>query len=198
MPASFALIWSNCSADSWQVLSRLRKLIDATASRVRTARLSVYPRLLLDGICDILNWRVRKSVEEKLKYDYKRENWRALCIKIYVYLALLWLAAFIFIDSCLIYINFPYLLVQPLPVAAQSKAWVCGRSPAEIVGSNPARGMNVWLLWVLCMLSGRGLCDELITHPKESYRLWCVVVCEWGGHSPRWAAAPEEKKIFLH
>ena len=28
------------------------------------------------------------------------------------------------------------------------------------------------------MLSGRGLCDELITHPEESYRLWCVVVCD--------------------
>jgi len=26
-------------------------------------------------------------------------------------------------------------------------------------------------------LSGRGLCDELITRPEESYRLWCVVVC---------------------
>jgi len=25
------------------------------------------------------------------------------------------------------------------------------------------------------VLSGRGLCDELITRPKESYRLWCVV-----------------------
>jgi len=25
-------------------------------------------------------------------------------------------------------------------------------------------------------LSGRGLCDELITRPEESYRLWCVVV----------------------
>ena len=28
------------------------------------------------------------------------------------------------------------------------------------------------------MLSGRGLCDELITPPEESYRLWCVVVCD--------------------
>ena len=28
------------------------------------------------------------------------------------------------------------------------------------------------------MLSGRGLCDELITRPEESYRLWCVVVCD--------------------
>ena len=28
------------------------------------------------------------------------------------------------------------------------------------------------------MLSGRGLCDELIIRPGESYRLWCVVVCD--------------------
>jgi len=28
------------------------------------------------------------------------------------------------------------------------------------------------------VLSGRGLCDELITHPEESYRLCCVVVCD--------------------
>ena len=26
-----------------------------------------------------------------------------------------------------------------------------------------------------CVLSGRGLCDELITRPEESYRLCCVV-----------------------
>ena len=28
------------------------------------------------------------------------------------------------------------------------------------------------------MLSGRGLCEELITRPEESYRLCCVVVCD--------------------
>jgi hypothetical protein len=27
------------------------------------------------------------------------------------------------------------------------------------------------------LLSGRGLCDKLIIRPEESYRLWCVVVC---------------------
>jgi hypothetical protein len=35
-------------------------------------------------------------------------------------------------------------------------------------------------MFVCCeyfVLSGRGLCDELITRPEESYRLWCVVVC---------------------
>jgi len=29
-----------------------------------------------------------------------------------------------------------------------------------------------------CVLSSRGLCDELITRPEESCRLWCVVVCD--------------------
>jgi len=29
-----------------------------------------------------------------------------------------------------------------------------------------------------CVLSGRGLCDELITRPEEFYRLWRVVVCD--------------------
>ena len=40
----------------------------------------------------------------------------------------------------------------PVPVAARSKAWVCCRSPAEIVGSNPTGGMDVYLLWVLCVV----------------------------------------------
>ena len=28
-----------------------------------------------------------------------------------------------------------------------------------------------------CVLSGRGICDELTTRPEESYRLWCVAEC---------------------
>jgi hypothetical protein len=40
--------------------------------------------------------------------------------------------------------------------------------------------MDVCLLWVLCVLSGRGLCDGLITRPEESYQLWCVTVCDLG------------------
>ena len=35
---------------------------------------------------------------------------------------------------------------MPVPVAARSKAQICGRSPAEIVGSNPTGGMDVCLL----------------------------------------------------
>jgi len=42
------------------------------------------------------------------------------------------------------------LCSKPSPVAARSKLWLCGRSLAVIVGSNPAGGMRVPLLWVLC------------------------------------------------
>ena len=61
----------------------------------------------------------------------------------------------------------------PVPVAARSKAYVWGRSPAAILGSNPTGGHGC-----LSVLSGRGLCDELITRPEEYYRVWCVVVCD--------------------
>ena len=42
-----------------------------------------------------------------------------------------------------LYVLIPFL---PVPVAARSKAFVYGRSPAEIVGSNPTWGMDVCLL----------------------------------------------------
>ena len=52
--------------------------------------------------------------------------------------------------------------------------------------SAAARPLRLWVwippgAWMFvccecCVLSGRGLCDELITRPEESCRLWCVVV----------------------
>ena len=54
--------------------------------------------------------------------------------------------------------------------------------------STAARLLRLWVripprAWMFvcckcCVLSGRGLCDELITCPEESYRLWRVVVCD--------------------
>ena len=35
---------------------------------------------------------------------------------------------------------------SPMPVAARSKAWVCGRSLARVSGSNPVGGKDVCLL----------------------------------------------------
>ena len=51
---------------------------------------------------------------------------------------------------------------MPVPVAARSKAWVCGRALAGVVGSNPVGDMDVCS--ECCVLSGRGLCNELISH----------------------------------
>ena len=36
--------------------------------------------------------------------------------------------------------------------------------------------MSVW--YVCCVLSDRGLCNELNTHPEQSYQPWRVVVCD--------------------
>jgi hypothetical protein len=37
-------------------------------------------------------------------------------------------------------------------------------------------GAWIFVSWVLCVV--RGLCNELITRQEESYRLWCIVVCD--------------------
>jgi hypothetical protein len=56
------------------------------------------------------------------------------------------------------------------------------------VGSAAAHLLRLWdrlppgaWTFVCCecrVLSGRGLCDELIARPEESYRLCCNVVCD--------------------
>ena len=65
-----------------------------------------------------------------------------------------------------------------------------GFEPKISAGARPhaARLLRSWVriptgawIFVCCgfhILSGRGLCDELITRPEESYRLCCVVVCD--------------------
>ena len=39
-------------------------------------------------------------------------------------------------------------------------------------------GAWMFVYYECCVLSGRGLCDALITRPEESYRLWYVVECD--------------------
>src|SRR5215475_7658370 len=65
-----------------------------------------------------------------------------------------------------------------------------GFEPKTSAGERPAAAhlLRSWVrippgAWILVccecrVLSGRGLCDELITRPEESYRLCCVVVCD--------------------
>ena len=54
--------------------------------------------------------------------------------------------------------------------------------------STAARLLGLWVrippgawMFICCecfVVASRGLCDGLITRPEESYRLWCVVVCD--------------------
>jgi hypothetical protein len=64
-------------------------------------------------------------------------------------------------------------LTAPIPVAVRSKAWVCGRSLTRIVVSNPTGGMDVCLLWVLCVVRLRSLRRA----GPSSRRVLQVVVC---------------------
>ena len=76
-------------------------------------------------------------------------------------------------------------LPSPLPTGGYHRPqWQCGlrRSSAA------AHLLRLWVripagAWKCvccecCLFLDRGLCNELITHPEESYRLWCVVVCD--------------------
>jgi late competence protein required for DNA uptake (superfamily II DNA/RNA helicase) len=51
-----------------------------------------------------------------------------------------------------------------MSVAARSKALACGRSAAEIVGSNPS-GALISVYCSYCVLSGRSTCFGLIIRP---------------------------------
>jgi hypothetical protein len=57
-------------------------------------------------------------------------------------------------------------------------------------------------MFVCCVLSGRGLCDELITRPEgpiDCGASLCVIKKSRGrgDHSPNWAVE-REKKVIIH
>ena len=72
-----------------------------------------------------------------------------------------------------------YVMKQPMSVSARYKAWDCGLSLPGIAGSNPAGGIDVCLLWILCVVqvevsaSGR----SLVQRSPTEYVCVCVCVC---------------------
>jgi len=78
----------------------------------------------------------------------------------------------------------------------------CGSAAAYLLGMRvriPVGGMNVCC--ECCALSGRSLCDGLVTRPEESYRLWCVVVCDleisWGAPASLGGCCAQKKSTSL-
>ena len=76
-----------------------------------------------------------------------------------------------------------YIKLDPRNSRSQ---WPRGLRPKSAAARLPRLWVRIppdaWMFvcFECCELSGRGLCEELITRPEESYRLWCVVVCELG------------------
>ena len=83
-------------------------------------------------------------------------------------------AVSLYINSC-IFCTYPGVEF-PVPVAARRRTSAAARLLRLWVRIPP----EAWIFFCCesCVLSGRGLCDELITRPEESYRMWCVVVCD--------------------
>jgi hypothetical protein len=80
-----------------------------------------------------------------------------------------------------------------IPVAARSQTWVCGRSLAGIVGSNPAGGMDVCLLWVLWFVMQRSLRGAEHSSRGVLPSVVCMSVIvnpRWGGPGPLGIVAP--------
>ena len=68
--------------------------------------------------------------------------------------------------------TFSHDVQEQAGAGGRAKASVCCHLLFGIAGSNPAEGM--YACRECCVLSGRGLCDELITRPEESYSMVCV------------------------
>jgi len=101
----------------------------------------------------------------------------------------------IFIDNLVLFK--PWILTKNNIMFKGRLSWTqynyCSRSrrpPGARRTSAAARLLKLWVrippgAWMslcceCCVLPCRGLCDELITRPEESYRLWCVVECDLG------------------
>ena len=90
-----------------------------------------------------------------------------------------------FVTSTWLYCAYPYPLIIKFSVCIWGRSqWPRGLRRRSAV----TRLLILWVwipmgAWMFvycecCVLAGRGLRDGLIPRPEESYRLWCVVVCD--------------------
>ena len=57
----------------------------------------------------------------------------------------------------------------------------CSSTAAGLLGLCVRNAPSAWVSVSCkrCLLLGRGICDGLIPHPGESYRVWCAWVWSW-------------------
>ena len=101
-------------------------------------------------------------------------------------------------DNCVPYWPGKVLFAAPQWPRGLSRRCAAARLLRSWVRIPP--GPWMFFCYECCLLSGGGLCDELIARPEESYRLWCVVVCDL---EPSWMRRPwptgglwQKKKYF--
>ena len=91
----------------------------------------------------------------------------------------------------------PDVWQEPVPVAAQSKARICGRPLAVIAGSNPSGGMDV--CGEYCVVRWRSVrqADRLSGGVLPSVVCLSVIVLprQWGGPGSLGAVAPWQNRI---
>jgi hypothetical protein len=74
--------------------------------------------------------------------------------------------------------NFEYVISTGNRWSQWPRGLSCRSAAARLLRSWVRIPPRAWMFVCCkcCVLSGRGLCDELTTRPEESYRLWCVAV----------------------
>ena len=76
------------------------------------------------------------------------------------------------------------MLLNEARILHSRSQWPCGLrrrfSAVRLLRSWVRIPPGAWMFvcYECCVLSGRGLCEGLITRPEESYRMWRVVVCD--------------------
>jgi hypothetical protein len=99
-----------------------------------------------------------------------------------------YLYAFQYLHACCVPCQSHTPWFQCCKITSLSSSWRSQWPRALRCSFTAARLLGLWVrippgVWMFicceyCVLSGRGLCYELITRPDESYRLCCVVACD--------------------
>jgi hypothetical protein len=92
-------------------------------------------------------------------------------------------------------------IVLRIPLTTRSQEWISGRSLAGIVGSNPTGGaMDVCLVWLMCVLSCRCLCNgrSLVQSSPTEYVALSVIRCNNNPLHLQWVGKRRQtKKEYL-